>query len=243
MPVLPLDLTNEKLRLQSVAMVVAQTLPSEFTVAMRALVVANGQPPSPALLRRLAGEADLVVAADGGAAAALDAGITPDAVVGDLDSITEHPELSLPPETFHRVPDPATTDLQKSVAFAIERGARAVDIVAAGGGRADHALANLSVLVTFRGQADLRIHDDQFEISLVNGSATIDAEPGTLISLVAIGLCYGVTTRGMRWDLSDFTLPFGPRGIHNEVAASPATVSVRRGDLLLFRGRWIERHA
>ena len=222
---------------------VAQTPRSEFTVAMRALVVANGQPPSPALLRRLAGEADLVVAADGGAAAALDAGITPDAVVGDLDSITEHPELSLPPETFHRVPDPATTDLQKSVAFAIERGARAVDIVAAGGGRADHALANLSVLVTFRGQADLRIHDDQFEISLVNGSATIDAEPGTLISLVAIGLCHGVTTTGMRWDLTEFTLPFGPRGIHNEVASCPATIAVRNGDLLLFRGRWIERHA
>jgi len=222
---------------------VAQTPRSEFTVAMRALVVANGQPPSPALLRRLAEAADMVVAADGGAAAVLAVGITPDAVVGDLDSITEHPELSLPPEILHRVPDPATTDLQKSVAFAIERGARAVDIVAAGGGRADHALANLSVLVTFRGQADLRIHDDQFEISLVNGSATIDAEPGTLISLVAIGLCHGVTTTGMRWDLTEFTLPFGPRGIHNEVASCPATIAVRNGDLLLFRGRWIERHA
>ncbi|MCZ7579006.1 MAG: hypothetical protein M5U18_18940 [Dehalococcoidia bacterium] len=47
----------------------------------------------------------------------------------------------------------------------------------------------------------------------------------------------------MRWDLHDFTLTFSPRGVHNEVADTPATISVRTGDLLLFRGRWVERHA
>lgn len=210
---------------------------------MRVLVVANGEPPSGDLLHRLAATADLIVAADGGAIIALDAGITPDAVVGDLDSVTARPSLSFPPERMHRVSELDTTDLQKAVAFALSGGATEVDIVAAGGGRADHALANLSVLVTFRGRADLRVHDDLFEISLVDGTATIDAEPGTLISLVAIGPCEGVTTSGMRWDLHDFTLTFSPRGVHNEVAATPATVSVRTGDLLLFRGRWVERHA
>ncbi len=210
---------------------------------MRVLVVANGEPPSGDLLHRLAAAADLIVAADGGAIIALDAGITPDAVVGDLDSVSARPSLSFPPERLHRVPELDSTDLQKAVAFAIARGATQVDIVAAGGGRADHALANLSVLVAFRGEADLRVHDDLFEISLVDGTATIDAAPGTLISLVAIGPCHGVTTSGMRWDLHDFTLTFSPRGVHNEVALAPATVSVRGGDLLLFRGRWVERHA
>lgn len=210
---------------------------------MRALVVANGEAPSSDLLNRLAQAADLVVAADGGAIIALDAGITPDVVVGDLDSVQGRLPGSFPVDRLHRVSELDTTDLQKSVAFAIARGATDVDIVAAGGGRADHALANLSVLVTFRGKAGLCIHDDLFEISLVERSATIDAPPGTLVSLVAIGLCTGVTTSGMRWDLDDFALPFGPRGVHNEIARSPATVSVRTGDLLLFRGRWVERHA
>ena len=210
---------------------------------MRALVVANGEPPSGDLFHRLAETADLIVAADGGAIIALDAGITPDAVVGDLDSLPARLALSLPPERLHRVSELDTTDLQKAITFAIARGATQVDIAAAGGGRADHALANLSVLVTFRGRTGIRIHDDLFEISLVDGMATIDAPPGTLISLVAIGPCEGVTTSGMRWDLHDFTLTFSPRGVHNEVADTPATVSVRTGDLLLFRGRWVERHA
>jgi thiamine pyrophosphokinase len=221
----------------------ARTREAGFTVAMRALVVANGEPPSGSLLHRLAEAADVVVAADGGAIIALDAGITPDAVVGDLDSVSARPSLSFPPDRLHRITELDTTDLQKAVAFAIDRGATEVDIVAAGGGRADHALANLSVLVTFRGRARIRVHDDLFEISLVDGAATIDAPPGTLISLVAIGPCEGVTTSGMRWDLREFRLTFSPRGVHNEVAAPPATVSVRTGDLLLFRGRWIERHA
>jgi thiamine pyrophosphokinase len=209
---------------------------------MRALVIAHGEPPSPGLFMHLAAQAELVVAADGGALLALEHGILPDAVVGDLDSMAEHPDAAIPADRFHRSDDPDTTDLQKAIAFALKRGATAIDVVAAGGGRADHALANLSVLTIFRG-IPVRMHDDQFIISLVDGQAEIEGAPGTLVSLVAIGECHGVTTKGMRWDLADFTLEFSPRGVHNELLGNRATVSVREGDLLLFEGRWVERHA
>ncbi|MFN8506296.1 MAG: thiamine diphosphokinase [Dehalococcoidia bacterium] len=209
---------------------------------MRALVIANGEPPSPALLRALAAEASLVVAADGGARHALAAGLTPDAVVGDLDSVTAAERAAIPASRFHQVLDPNTTDLRKAIAFAIARGATRVDVAAAGGGRADHALANLSVLREFRGAAEVHIADDYFDIRLVEGSATIDADPGTVVSLVAIGRCEGVTTANLRWDLAAYTLEFSPYGVHNEVAVRPARVSVASGDLLLFTGRWVERH-
>ena len=54
---------------------------------MRAAIFLNGAPDPPQLLRRVAARVDLVVAADGGARYALDAGITPDLVVGDMDSL------------------------------------------------------------------------------------------------------------------------------------------------------------
>ncbi len=212
-----------------------------YATRVRAFVIAHGDPPSAELVRRLAAGAGMIVAADGGALIALDRGITPDAVVGDLDTMSEHPDAPIPADRFHKEDVLDTTDLQKSIAYAIERGAMEVDVIAHGGGRADHALANLSVLTTFRG-TPVRLHDDQFVISLVDGFAEIRGEPGTLISLVAIGVCSGVTTTGMRWDLDNFTLRFSPRGIHNELAGRLATVSVRTGDLLLFEGRWIERH-
>ncbi len=56
---------------------------------MRAAIFLNGAPDPPDLLRSVAGGVDLVVAADGGTRYALDAGITPDLVVGDMDSLDE----------------------------------------------------------------------------------------------------------------------------------------------------------
>jgi len=209
---------------------------------MRVLLFAHGDLPSPALVESLRAGAGVVVAADGGANRALDFGIAVDAVVGDLDSVSDRVRRALPPSAFHLDPDPDATDLQKAIRFTLDRGATSIDIVAAGGGRADHALANLSVLRLFRGVIPIRIHDDFFVVTLVEGETAIDAGAGTVVSLVALGDCTGVTTSGLRWDLTDFTLAFSPRGIHNEVVRPGATVRVASGDLLLFTGRWSEKH-
>jgi thiamine pyrophosphokinase len=209
---------------------------------VRALIIANGDPPSAGLARELAAAAGLVVAADGGADKALAFGIAPAAVVGDFDSASAAARAALPAEAFHAAPALDATDLQKAVEFAIGEGAMDIDIICAGGGRADHALANLSMLTTFRGRARLAVHDDLFAISLVEGESAFEAEPGTVVSLVAIGGCNGITTRGLRWDLKEYSMGFGALGIHNEVATGPVWISVAGGDLLLFRGRWVERH-
>ena len=208
----------------------------------RALVVANGESPSLALVRSLAEGVDLVVGADGGGDLALAAGLIPAIVVGDLDSLSDAGRMRIGADRCLRIDDPDTTDLEKAVQYCVEAGYRRIDIVAAGGGRADHALGNLSVLVVYARQAEIHIHDDDFDISRVSGTATIDAPPGTVVSLIGIGPCSGVTTRGLRWELTDYAANFSPYGIHNEVRERPASVSVKSGDLLLFRGRWIEKH-
>lgn len=220
----------------------AAAVPPAYTPGMRALVVANGEPPSRETALAAARDAAIIVAADGGGGKALALGLQLDAVVGDLDSLDEDAATSLAPGLVHHNPDVNRTDLQKAIDFCIAKGARRVDVIAAGGGRADHALANLSVIMGYRGTAEVHIVDDLFDISLVEGTATIDAPPGTIVSLVAIGQCEGVTTTGMRWDLADYPLSFSPYGVHNEVRTPPATVTVASGDLLLFRGRRVEPH-
>lgn len=209
---------------------------------MHALVFANGEPPSADLVAELLQSADLVVAADGGADTAIAFGVHVDSVVGDLDSVSLKARSLLPGTTFHQVAQADRSDLEKVVEFCLERGAETIDIVGAGGGRSDHALANLSVLTRFRGKARVRLIDDYFEVSLVDGEATIASPPGTVVSLVAMGTCVGVTTHGLRWELENAPLTFGTQGIHNEVATSPAFVRVGEGNLLLFSGRWLEKH-
>ena len=209
---------------------------------MRALVIANGDPPSAALLDELRPGAALVVAADGGARHALALGLVPDVVIGDLDSIGEA-RGAIPAERLRSDPDPHSTDLEKAVTLCLDEGCEAVDIVGGGGGRADHALANLSVLAHFGRRARVRLIDERFAIELVDGEAAIDGPAGAVVSLVALGRCEGVTTSGLRWPLEDAALEFSARGVHNEIATAPACVSVRSGDLLLFLGRWVEPHA
>jgi thiamine pyrophosphokinase len=209
-----------------------------------ALVVANGDSPSAELVRELAErKGRMVVAADGGADRALALGITPDVIVGDLDSVSREAAQALrrPSDLVHD-PDPDSTDLEKAIRWCLRTGITSIDVVCAGGGRADHALGNLSLLAKYGRQAEMRFIDDQFETTLVNGTASVEGPSGTVVSLIAIGRCHGVTTVGLRWPLHDYSMSFSPYGIHNEIAESPASVSVRSGDLLLFRGRWVEKH-
>lgn len=214
-----------------------------FTALVRALIVANGEAPSPALARELAGRAGLVVAADGGANRAYALGLTVGAVVGDLDSVSASVRAVLPASAFHRDADAGRTDLQKAIEFAIASGATDIDVIGAGGGRADHALANLSVLTLYRGHGRVVLHDDRFQVRRVDGYFEFEAPRATVVSLVALAPCSGLTTRGLRWELENADLEFSPHGIHNEVASSPASVAVASGDLLLFVGRWQEHHA
>lgn len=209
---------------------------------MTALVFANGELPSQGLVLELARSATLVVAADGGADKALAAGITPHYVVGDLDSASDRARAAVPPGHLVVRPSDDATDLEKAIGFCLEQGETDVVVIAAGGGRADHALANLSVLPLFRGRARVRLVDDLFEISLVEGAVDIQGRPGTVVSLISIGRSRGVTTSGLRWNLHDADLTFSPLGVHNELAETSATITVADGDLLLFLGRWVERH-
>jgi thiamine pyrophosphokinase len=53
----------------------------------RALILANGKPPSKRLFKNFLSHADLFICADGGANTAARFGCAPDLIIGDLDSM------------------------------------------------------------------------------------------------------------------------------------------------------------
>jgi len=100
----------------------------------------------PVLARDLAAARALapnVVAADGGADRALALGVRPIAVIGDMDSISVAARASLA-DVLHEVAEQESTDFDKAL-----RHIAAPFVLALGclGGRVDHELAVLSVLV------------------------------------------------------------------------------------------------
>ena len=200
---------------------------------MRALVA--GDRPLPATVEDLANDA-LVIGADGGGERLLAAGIEPDVVVGDLDSLSAVAQKQFS-DRLVRDSAPDSSDLEKAVAWARTEGADDIVVIGWSGGRLDHTLAALAL--AFEG---VQLHDDRFLVTAVAGSAEITAQPGTLFSLMALPEAV-VSVDGARWNLEQEPLTMGARGMHNEVAAGGRVqVECHTGKLLLLEGNFSVLH-
>lgn len=109
------------------------------------------------------------------------------------------------------------------------------DVLGALGGRVDHVAGNLSTLGKFHRNAEIRFIDNSGLLIPVGSSLTWEAAPGTTVSLIPLGRCEGIVTSGLKWELKNGTLELGVReSTSNVVRSSPFTISVRRGQLLLY---------
>ncbi len=204
---------------------------------MNVLILANGEPPSQLLLARLAAEHDLFIAADGAALKAVTLGVPPDLVSGDFDSLDlDAARAALPDAEFVPTPDQNQTDLEKAFNIALGRGASAMTIAGAAGGRIDHTLGNFCRLLRWREELPdfpVTVVEDGSEVRAVTGEITLKAEIGDAVSLLSYDGRARVSIKGVRWPLENFLLPVGVGGLLNEAAAPEVHVKAMGGVVLV----------
>ncbi len=208
---------------------------------MYAVIVANAPDLDLAAYLELIAQADLLIAADGGALPLLRAGTPPHVLVGDLDSLDaaalrELAGLGVEIQRFPRAKD--ETDFELALLLAAERGADQIDVLGALGGRWDHTLANVALLaLPVLAGRQTRLLDERQALFLVRGVTSLHGRRGDTVSLIPLGgAAGGVTTEGLLYPLSDATLRFEQaRGISNVLLAPPARVEVREGVLLVVQ--------
>lgn len=204
----------------------------------RAVVIANGTLPSLTPFGGLLRGAEMVVAADGGARALLEAGQAPSAIIGDMDSLDAdllRQWRASGGETLLFAPEKDETDLELALRHVHERGARRIAILGALGGRVDHALANLLLpAAPWLDDSAVAILDEQTRIVAVRQETTLPGEPGDLLSLLPLtARATGIRTEGLRYPLRGETLALGtPRGVSNVFVQATATVRLEEGILL-----------
>lgn len=185
----------------------------------------------------------LVVAADSGAAHAIELGLDVDMVVGDLDSIdlTLLARLEAQGTAVERHPvDKDFTDLELAIDVALREGADEVIVLGGHGGRVDQSAANLMVLSS-PALAHVRVRAllDSAVISVVHGGreVSIEGAPGDVVTLLPMhGDAVGVCTTGLEYPLHGETLHAGTaRGVSNVLLDRHATVAVEDGTLLVVR--------
>jgi thiamine pyrophosphokinase len=170
---------------------------------------------------------DQFVAVDGGADHLFGAGISPAAVIGDLDSISDHARATFASQLNH-IPEQATTDFEKSLTRV-----DAPMIIAVGftGGRMDHVLAVLNVLARYQSRAVILLDDTDLCFVARSGETRIAPPIGARMALMPLAACR-VTVSGLRWSFADQDmLPTGFISSSNEVAG-PVTVQTD-GPLLI----------
>ena len=181
------------------------------------------------------------VAADSGAEWARKSGIQLSAIVGDFDSVSQ--------ETldFYKQQDPSCeivlaaeqehNDFEKILHYLAERWHGEVRIIGLTGGRIDHTISNLSVMLRFTHRFKGLTAFDPFgsHFFLTSGRTySFENRIGTIISLMPFGDAEGIVTRNFRYPLSGESLSLGQReGLSNVVIGSPASISIERGALII----------
>jgi thiamine pyrophosphokinase len=198
-------------------------------------------------LDRAAVEAgDLLIAVDGGADAVARAGLTPDLLVGDLDSITVLGLADLERRGVELVrlrTDKDETDTEAALRLAVERGADEITVYnALGGPRLDHLLGNLLLLTApWLAPVHVTLVDGLHEAFLCKGDAVVNGRPEDTVSLLPLSeVVQDVRTEGLRYPLFGEPLKQGAtRGVSNELTRVQARVIHGEGALLLihYRGR------
>jgi thiamine pyrophosphokinase len=206
------------------------------------LILANGEWGNATRLCALADRADLIVAADGAWAKAVEAGIPVDRVIGDLDSLTDEEKASLLESDVDvqiHPPDKDLTDLDLALDHALGLSPAKLVVFGAFGGRIDHALANVLLLERAVARSvEVELIADRETAWLIRGDFTLPiGRAGDRVSLIPLSEEAVVRTDGLRYRLNEEPLVrASAHGISNVIEELPVRVAVRSGTVLVVHG-------
>ena len=205
--------------------------------ARQALIFIGGEPPHVAALGYAEPDA-LVIAADSGWEHAIAAGRVPSILIGDMDSISqEHlaDARSRGVEVLEHSPDKDQTDTELALELAHGLKYDNIHLITGGGDRFDHVLSMVHALVAHSDEAIITAHVGESFIRIVtpNENVRMTVDTGDTVSLVPLGgNARGVTTAGLKWNLTRAALKaFSSRGVSNVALSPTVTVTLRTGVL------------
>lgn len=189
-----------------------------------------------ASLRRRLKDDDFFVFCDSGLKHMEALGVRPDLAVGDFDS---HPKPNFEAETIVLPCEKDDTDTVYAVKEALRRGFEDFLLIGVVGGRLDHTLGNVSLLLYLDSLGKkAALLDDFSEMEIVSKTpVTVDAHFSYFSLLNISGTARGIVIKNAKYPLSggEITVEY-QYGISNETQGGiPAEVSVAEGRLLLIK--------
>ena len=171
-----------------------------------------------------------IIAADGGANFLTEKNISPEIIIGDLESVSQHKIHNIEPEKIIRISEQDSTDLEKVLFNTQSPLTIGIGFL---GSQIDHELAALSALVKFSHKKIIFIgeHDIVF---LVPPSFSLSSFNGMRISLYPLDEVK-VHSDGLQWATDGLTMkPTGQLGTSNKAIGKSIHLAPDKPKLLLI---------
>ena len=205
----------------------------------RCVIISAGEIHNYERARAFLRDDDFFIFCDAGLSHAGGLGVKPDVVVGDFDSCKPG-DLEWWKERCEIIQLPREkddTDTMFAVKLAVERGYCDFVLLGAMGGRFDHALGNISILLYLNGLGKKAVLIDDYSIMQIAGKEPLYIEDScSYFSVLTVaGNVSGVNIKNAKYPLENASLtPDFQLGISNEVLPGKvAEVSVESGRVLV----------
>lgn len=178
--------------------------------------------------------APVIVAADSGADWLLKQDVMPEAVIGDMDSLSSHSRRRIPAGRLHEFSEQLTTDFDKALNHLKARFILGLGFI---GGRTDHGLSVLNTLVQQAGRPCLLLGPEDVIFAAPPRPVTLSLPPGERLSLFPLNVVRG-RSKGLEWPIEgiDFS-PGGRIGTSNRVIAENVTLCFDQVGMLVILPR------
>lgn len=210
---------------------------------MRGLLVLNGEIEDLNKLKEMGSQVDYILSGDGGTDYCIKAGLIPDLVIGDLDSISEDSlnvirDNNIPIEKFPIKKD--KTDSELAVYYMIDKGIKEITLIGAIGSRMDHTLANLLLLnkMMERGVKG-KIVNENNTVYMVDDKIVLPKIEGYYVSVIPVDLSgLVVSLKGFEYELDNVKIEFAStHGISNRITEGEGHVIVHKGKCFVIVSR------
>lgn len=186
-----------------------------------AVILANGSYPRHELPVGLLQSAPYLICCDGAINELAQRGLKPNVIIGDGDSISDENRIRFD-DIFFQVDDQETNDQTKAVNYLLKSGKKRISILGATGGREDHALGNISLLMEYAKEgAEVRMYTNYGVFIPMSGKTTFTTKPGQQISIFNFDATE-LSSEGLQYPIRDFTSWW--QGTLNEASDSEVTI-------------------
>lgn len=206
---------------------------------MSALIIGNGNNVNKNIVNDEVKNIEFVLCADGGLQKVEYLNLTPDAIIGDFDSIDELLLKKYESDNIKIIKYPVKkdyTDMELAIDYVAKLGFEDIVIIGASGSRLDHTVANILLLEKYYKQGiNIKIIDNNNIIQLVYNGMEIINKKNYFVSIIPITDIEGLSLYGFKYPLNNKYVQRGSTlCISNEIDSEKGIIELHNGLALIF---------